>query len=153
MTPKTLFRRLATAEAITWALLLAGMVLKYVTRTTDLGVRVGGMLHGVVFISYVLVTMIVWTNQRWSTRTGLLALASAVPPFATVLFDRRAEGAGLLEGPWRLGVGGDVPTNPAERLLAWAIRTPALAALVVVVAVACLTGVALLIGPPTQIGG
>jgi len=34
MNPKILFRRVAIAEAITWALLLAGMFLKYVTETT-----------------------------------------------------------------------------------------------------------------------
>ena len=37
MTPRLLFRRLAFAEAVTWALLLTGMFLKYVTETTELG--------------------------------------------------------------------------------------------------------------------
>ena len=52
--PATLFRRVAVAEAVTWALLLTGMFLKYVTETTELGVRVFGMVHGVVFIAYCL---------------------------------------------------------------------------------------------------
>ncbi|MGB0102027.1 MAG: DUF3817 domain-containing protein, partial [Nocardioides sp.] len=46
MSPLHLFRRVAIAEAITWALLLTGMFLKYVTETTELGVQVFGMVHG-----------------------------------------------------------------------------------------------------------
>ena len=66
MNPVTLFRRVAIAEAITWALLLTGMFLKYVTETTELGVRVFGMAHGVVFIAYCLTTLVVAVDQRWS---------------------------------------------------------------------------------------
>ena len=150
MTPKLLFRRAATAEAITWALLLVGMFLKYVTHTTELGVRIFGMVHGVVFIAYCLITVATWTNQRWPAQVGLLGLVSAVPPFATVLFDRRTEEAGQLEGPWRFSAGGESPRSLPERVLARLTRHPALAAVVGVVAVAGLTGVALFVGPPAS---
>jgi hypothetical protein len=36
MSPRRLFRIVAVAEAITWAMLLTGMFLKYVTETTEL---------------------------------------------------------------------------------------------------------------------
>ncbi len=36
MSPRSLFLRLSQAEAVSWTLLILGMVLKYVTRTTDL---------------------------------------------------------------------------------------------------------------------
>ena len=150
VTPKLLFRRVAVAEAITWALLLLGMFLKYVTETTDLGVRIFGMVHGVVFIAYGLVALTTWVNQRWSIGVGMLALVSAVPPFATVLFDRRVESAGLLDGQWRFGAGGEAPGSLPERVLAWLTRNPGLAAVVGVVAVAGLTGAALLVGPPAS---
>lgn len=150
VTPKLLFRRVAIAEAITWALLLIGMFLKYVTETTDLGVRIFGMVHGVVFIAYGLIALATWVNQKWSLRTGLLALVSAIPPFATILFDRSAESAGQLEGPWRFAAGGEAPGSLPERLLAWLTRNPALAAVVGIVAVAGLTGVALFVGPPAS---
>ena len=118
VTPKLLFRRVAVAEAITWALLLIGMFLKYVTETTDLGVRIFGMVHGVVFLAYGLIAITTWVNQRWQLGVGMLALVSAVPPFATILFDRRVEAAGLLEGPWRFGAGGETPSTLPERVLA-----------------------------------
>ena len=91
-----------------------------------------------------------WVNQRWPLGVGLLAVLSAIPPFATILFDRRAESAGLLEGPWRFGAGGETPASPPEKVLAWLTRQPALAAVVGVVAVAALTGAALLVGPPAS---
>ena len=150
MTPKLLFRRVAIAEAITWALLLIGMFLKYVTETTELGVRIFGMVHGVVFIAYGLIALATWINQKWSLRTGLMALVSAIPPFATILFDRSAEAAGQLEGPWRFSAGGEAPASLPERVLAWLTRNPALAAVVGIVAVAGLTGVALFVGPPAS---
>ena len=59
LTPTRLYRLVARAEAVTWALLLTGMFLKYVTETTELGVQGFGMVHGVVFIAYCLVTVIV----------------------------------------------------------------------------------------------
>jgi integral membrane protein len=150
VTPKLLFRRVAVAEAITWALLLIGMFLKYVTETTELGVRIFGMVHGVVFITYGLIALGTWINQKWSLRTGLLALVSAVPPFATIIFERSAESAGQLEGPWRFGSAGESPASLPERVLAWLTRNPALAAVVGVVAVGGLTGVALFVGPPAS---
>ena len=150
MSPLKLFRRLAIAEAVTWALLLLGMFLKYVTETTELGVRVFGMVHGVVFIAYCLSAVFVAVNQRWSFGTALLALASAVPPFMTVWFDRRAERRGQLDGPWRLAPGGEQPVGVLERAQAWMLARPVAAAGAAVLAVGALTVVALLVGPPAS---
>lgn len=146
MTPRTLFSWLARAEAVTWTLLLAGMALKYVTRTTELGVQVFGMLHGVVFIAYCLVTVLVAVDQRWSRGRALLGLAAAVPPFATIWFDRYAERSGLLTGDWRLGA--SAPAGPLERPVAWLLRRPGQGLVAGLVAVGALTGLALLVGPP-----
>ena len=146
MSPSLIFRRIAIAEAVTWALLLVGMFLKYGTQTTELGVRVFGMVHGVVFIAYCLVTLLVGVDQRWSRGRVLLGLVSAVPPFMTVWFDRYAERRGALDTTWRLVR--DEPTGPVERLVARQLRHPLRGALAGLVAVAALTGVALLVGPP-----
>ena len=153
MTPRTLYRRIAVAEVVTWALLLVGMALKYVTHTTELGVKVFGLLHGVVFIAFCLVTLLLWVNQRWTVWEGVLGLLSAVPPFLTVWWERRLERRGRLEGDWRLGHEGESPTNPPERLVAALLARPAVAVAVGLVAVAGLTGIALLLGPPVSTQG
>ena len=82
-TPRGVFRALAISEAVTWALLLTGMLLKYVTETTELGVQVFGMVHGVVFIAYCLVTVVVAVDQRWSLPRLALGLVAAVPQSAS----------------------------------------------------------------------
>ena len=141
-----LFRRVAVAEAFTWAGLLAGMFLKYVTETTEVGVQVFGMLHGVVFIGYVLTTLVVAVDQQWSGRRTLVGLASAVPPFLTLWFERYAAGRGLLADRWRLRT--TDPVTVPERLVAWLVRHPARGAVAGLAGVAVLTGAALLVGPP-----
>ena len=146
MSPRRLFTLAATAEAITWTLLVIGMVLKYVTHTTELGVRVAGSLHGLVFLAYVLVTLLVATDQRWRPGQTVLGLASSVPPWATLWFERKAERERLLGGSWRLTH--DAPANAAERLVRALLTRPWLALALGVVAVLVLFGVALLIGPP-----
>ena len=153
MSPRALYRRIALAEVVSWALLLTGMVLKYVTRTTDLAVTIFGMVHGVVFISFCLITVLLWVNQRWTVREGLLGLASAVPPFLTVWWERRLDRAGRLDGGWRLGRDGEAPANPAERLVAALLARPVVALAVGLIAVAALTSVALVVGPPVGTEG
>ncbi|MCY7401870.1 MAG: DUF3817 domain-containing protein [Nocardioides sp.] len=146
LTPRGLFRGLAVSEAITWALLLVGMFLKYVTETTDVAVSIFGMVHGVVFIGYCLVTLLVAIDQRWSPGRLVLGLAAAIPPFATVPFDRYAERSGLLGTDWRLRSA--EPSGLLERLAAVLLRRPLRGLAVGLVAVVGLTGLALLVGPP-----
>ncbi len=146
MSPLKLFRRVAIAEAVTWSLLLIGMFLKYVTQTTELGVRAGGMLHGVVFVAFCVTTVVVAIDQRWSVGRTVLGLVSAVPPFFTVLFDLYAERRGWLATTWRLVAGS--PERALDRPVGWLLRNPVRGVLAGAAAVAALTGVALLVGPP-----
>src|SRR5690606_13873618 len=69
--PRTFYRLVAVAEAITWTLLIAGLLLKYVFDSGDLGVRVGGTIHGFVFLVYGATAILVGVNQRWPV--GLIA--------------------------------------------------------------------------------
>jgi len=147
VSPLLLFRRVAIAEAVTWALLLTGMFLKYVTDTTELGVRIFGMAHGIVFIAYCLTTVVVAVDQRWSRGRLLVGLAASVPPFVTIAFDRYAERRGMLATSWRLVA--EAPSGQVERAVAWLLRHPVRGAAAGVLGVAALTGVALLVGPPT----
>ena len=147
-TPTRLFRTVAVAEAVTWAGLLAGMFLKYVTETTEVGVRVFGMLHGIVFVAYVVTTLVVWVDRRWSAGRGLLALGASVPPLATLPLEWLAVRRGWLGDSWRLPAGAG-PSLP-DRAIAWLLRNPLRGIGVGVVTVMALTGLALLVGPPTS---
>ena len=151
MTPRELYGRSALAEAVTWTLLILGMVLKY-TGTSEAFVPVFGMLHGAVFLAYCVVTCFVWVDQRWPAGLGVLGLASAVVPWATIPFERRARRTGRLAGGWRLAPGGERPVTAPEKLAAWCLRSPLLAAAAGVALVAVLTSGLLYLGPPVPRG-
>jgi integral membrane protein len=89
-TAATAFRIVAVAEALSWIGLLAGMYVKYVPETTELGVKIFGPIHGGIFIAYVVVALITARVLRWSPRTTVLALVCSIPPLATVWFERLA---------------------------------------------------------------
>ena len=78
----------------------------------------------------------------------MLTLLAAIPPFVTILADRSAERAGVLAATWRLT--GTDPQRGLDRPVAWLLRNPVRGAVAGVVAVAALTGVALLVGPPAS---
>lgn len=145
MTPRTLFRVAAVTEAITWAGLLAGMYVKYVPETSEVGVQVFGPLHGVAFIAYCLVTVLVAVDQRWSRGRTALGLLAAIPPLATVHFDWYAERRDALDTTWHSR---EDSSFAGRRAVAWLRHHWHVAAVGFVVAVAALTGLALLAGPP-----
>jgi integral membrane protein len=109
------FRVAAVAEAFSWAGLLIGMFFKHVVGNGDGGVPVLGMVHGVVFVAYVLVSLAVFKPLAWRGKTLVLALLSSIPPLFTWLFEKWALRNGKLDGPERLRHGGTglfVPEEP-----------------------------------------
>ncbi|CAL9348687.1 hypothetical protein SUDANB95_00418 [Actinosynnema sp. ALI-1.44] len=89
------FRLFALAEAVSWAGLLIGMFFKYVVVGNEIGVKVFGPIHGVIFVGYVLVTLML--AHRWNKSTTVWALVASIPPFGTVLFERWAAKNGKLD--------------------------------------------------------
>lgn len=148
-TPKALYRKLALAEMVTWTILIIGIVLKY-AADLPLATTIGGSIHGFAFLSYAVVTVLVWVNQGWSFGRGAIGVASAVIPYMTVPFERSTERAGLLEGPWRFRDTREAPRTPAEKVLAAIVRRPVAAAVVLLIGIAVVFAVLLNAGPPTQ---
>ena len=146
----TVFRRVAIAEAVTWALLLTGMFLKYVTHTTELGVKVFGMIHGIVFITYVVTTTAIWVDQKWSARRGIGTLFASIPPFATYAAELLAMRRGWIGDSWRLRDDSAADLTFTERVVRWVLIAPVRGLVVAAAAVVVLTGVALLVGPPAS---
>lgn len=131
------------AEAVTWTLLILGLVLRALD-VTALGVRIGGGLHGLVFLAYLVTTVLVASNQRWPARRTLLALGCAVIPWATLGFEHHALRRGLLTGDW------DTSTDGAlGRLRSVVVRRPGRSALALALVVVLVFGVLLWLGPPS----
>ena len=148
MTPKRLFSLFAIGEAITWALLLVGMFLKYVTKTTEVMVTIGGGVHGFMFIAFCFVTVFVGISQKWDVRWILLGVASSIPPFFTIPFEVAAIRKGKLDGRWGLGPNGRTPDGVVERGIASAIMRPVLTLVAGLAAVVVIFTAMLLAGPP-----
>jgi integral membrane protein len=94
-----LFAIVAWIEAFTWAGLLVGMFLKYVTETTEAGVWLFGRLHGGAFVLFVAVTLVVAVRLRWGWFRTLVALAASVPPLTTLLAEWWLKRTGYLADP------------------------------------------------------
>lgn len=151
MTPRNLFRLFATAEVITWAGLIAALILR-ATGVTDGAVRIAGGIHGFIFLAYGVTTVFVWVNQRWRVGTGITGLLLAVVPFATYPFERSLDRRGLLAGPWRLRPGGDAPAGFVEHVQAWILRRPILAITLIVILIVLVFVTLLWLGPPIPKG-
>ena len=90
------FRGVAIAEACSWTGLLVGMVFKYLVVFDDIGVKIFGPVHGVLFVAYVVVTLLAARTFRWDLRTTVLGLLAGIPPLATIWFERRVARRGRL---------------------------------------------------------
>ncbi|MBO4160674.1 DUF3817 domain-containing protein [Micromonospora antibiotica] len=91
-----LFVAAAVAEACSWLALLVGMAVKYGPPGNEIGVKVFGPIHGALFVAYGLLVLAVARLHRWSLGVTVVALVCAVPPLATLFFERWAARRGLL---------------------------------------------------------
>lgn len=149
VTPRLFYRTVAIAEAVTWTLLIAGMLLKYVANAGSLPVLIGGSIHGLVFIAYALTAVLVGVNQRWKVGQIVVAVVTAIVPYATIPFDRWLDRHGKLEGEWHR----EATDDPADRgwvrrLLRWFLNHPVVLGILLIVAIAVIMTTLLIVGPP-----
>lgn len=146
--PKIFFRVLAFAEAVSWTLLIGGMILR-ATHGLDVAVTIGGGIHGFVFLAYGATAVVVAKNQRWSGGPAATAIISAIIPYATVPVDLWLKRTGRLDGPWRREATDDARDHAwHDRLLRVLLRRPALVGGALAAAVVLLFVVLLALGPP-----
>ncbi|MBB3158839.1 integral membrane protein [Microbacterium proteolyticum] len=147
-TPLNLFRTLAIAEAVSWTLLIGGLILRAVADL-PLAVTIGGGIHGFVFLAYGATAVLVALNQRWGIGPTALAIVSAVIPYATVPTEIWLHRTGRLRGAWRLDETADPrDRRPIDRMLRFFLRRPWALALALVAVVAVVFVVLLVVGPP-----
>ena len=146
--PLALFRTLAIAEAISWTLLITGLILR-ATIDLDIAVSVGGGIHGFVFLSYGATAVLVAKNQRWRAVPTIVAIASAIVPYATIPTEIWLHRSGRLDGTWRLEAGAD-PRDGAwhDRLMRALLRRPWILAVLVAALVIVIFVVLLIVGQP-----
>jgi len=148
ITPRSFYRVVAIAEAVTWTLLISGMILKYGFQI-DIAVLIAGSLHGLVFVTYAATAVLVGVNQHWPIKLIIGAVFTAIIPYATIPFDRWLEKNNKLEGGWRT-VATDDPRDHTwiSRLLRWFLNHPKFLVTVFIVVVVAIVTVLLVLGPP-----
>ena len=149
--PKGIFRIAATAEAITWALLLLGLALRAIGQAPEWLIPTVGGMHGFTFLSYAVLAALVGVNQRWKFFKIALGVGLAIVPFATIPFERSVKSSGSLEGRWRTQKSSD-PRDDSwfDSLFRWFIARPLVLAAVLVLGVVLVFNVLLFLGPPTS---
>ncbi|UGS25879.1 DUF3817 domain-containing protein [Microbacterium resistens] len=147
-TPARLFRALAIAEAITWTLLIAGLITRAVGGPA-VAVTVGGGIHGFVFLAYGAMAVLLAFHQRWKPGVAVLTIASAIVPYATIPVEIWLHRSGRLAGAWRLEETDD-PRDRTwyDRTMRWFLRRPWVLVVLILAAVAAIFTVLLILGPP-----
>lgn len=91
------FRRVALLEATTFLLLLVASVIKN-TGGSEIGVKILGPIHGLLFVIYVLMVWQLHEEAGWTRKQTIWILVGAVLPFGGYVVDWwlvRRERAGL----------------------------------------------------------
>ncbi|MGV9884346.1 DUF3817 domain-containing protein [Streptomyces sp. NPDC003006] len=99
-------RLVSAPEAVSFLLLLVCSVLK---RTTEFNaVPAMGMIHGLLFVLYVLFWLDAWNRTKWDLKTGVLYFVLSVLPtggfFAERKLKREAESAVIASRACKEGI-------------------------------------------------
>ncbi len=78
---------MALAEATSFLALLAATYVKY-ANDAPLGVDILGPIHGILFLAYVYIAVMIRGSLGWSHRTTLYVLFGAIVPFGGFVVDR-----------------------------------------------------------------
>lgn len=84
-----IFRITAFLEGISYLLLLGvGVPLKYLAND-DSWVKGLGMPHGILFVGYLVLALVIKDEQKWTTKEFLLVGLASVVPFGTFWVEKK----------------------------------------------------------------
>lgn len=82
------FRLVAILEGCSFLLFAITMPLKYMWDYAKPNYIVG-MIHGVLFLLYIILLLLVWVKYKWTFKKMFLAFIASLLPFGTFIADRR----------------------------------------------------------------
>lgn len=82
------FRLVALVEAVSYLALLAAVVVKRALDGPDL-VSVLGPIHGIAFLVYLLLTLLVREEQGWTAGQTIVVLIASALPFGAFVVNSR----------------------------------------------------------------
>ena len=86
---KNVFRLISFLEGISYLLLLfIAVPIKYLQGDASY-VKIIGMPHGILFVSYIVLAIVIQNQMKWSLKTlGIVGLASVIP-FGTFYVNKK----------------------------------------------------------------
>ncbi len=86
---KTIFRIISLLEGISYLLLLfVAVPIKYFGSDPSY-VKMLGMPHGVLFITYIILAFLLKSELKWNNKTFFTILIASIIPFGTFYIDRK----------------------------------------------------------------
>ena len=83
------FKIVSYLEGISYLLLLGvGVPLKYLAGN-DIWVKSLGMPHGLLFVAYIFLAIVVRQSKNWDTKTTSVVLIASIIPFGTFYVDKK----------------------------------------------------------------
>ena len=83
------FKIVALLEGVSYILLLfIATPIKYLAHDPQY-VKLLGMPHGILFLAYIVMAVILAPKLKWNGKTLLIVLAASVIPFGTFYVDRK----------------------------------------------------------------
>ena len=77
------FGLINTIEGYSYLILLfIAMPMKYLLGY-PLAVKIAGMLHGVLFIAFVLLLVLAWQDKKWDFKENIIFFIASLIPFGT----------------------------------------------------------------------
>jgi len=84
-----IFRITALLEGVSYILLLfIATPIKYLKDDPQY-VKMLGMPHGILFMAYIVIAVIISKDMKWSSRTLWIVLLASVIPFGTFYIDKK----------------------------------------------------------------
>lgn len=83
------FRIIALLEGVSYLLLMGASVYKRLPSGDDLYVKLLGMPHGLLFVAYIILAVLLKNQQKWSFKTLCIILLASLIPFGTFYVDKK----------------------------------------------------------------
>ncbi|MEX0995475.1 MAG: DUF3817 domain-containing protein [Flavobacteriaceae bacterium] len=84
-----IFKIVALLEGVSLLLLLfIAMPLKYIWELPKM-VQVVGMAHGILFLAYVAIAIVVYNELKWTLKTLMIVLIASIIPFGTFYVEKK----------------------------------------------------------------
>jgi len=87
-----LFKLAAFSEAVGWTLLIIGIAAKQLpVGWNQIPVGVAGVVHGMIFLTYFVVVLVLAPSMGWSWQRIVFALLLGNPPYGSLAFEKWVE--------------------------------------------------------------